>query len=83
MEMSSLKMFSVLAFIFFHKVILYYNSYVPLDISPANRARCPAFKTSSSVTAQQTDDGSDEDATYAGCTNTLECLAKAGAGRLY
>lgn len=29
-------------------------SYVPLDISPANRARCPAFKTSSSVTAQQT-----------------------------
>nr|XP_034302387.1 ectin [Crassostrea gigas] len=26
------------------------------------------------------DDGSDEDATYAGCTNTLECLAKAGAG---
>ncbi|XP_078326862.1 coadhesin-like [Crassostrea virginica] len=26
------------------------------------------------------DDGSDEDATYAECTNTLECLAKASAG---
>lgn len=29
-------------------------SYVPLDISPVNRARCPAFKTSSNVTAQRT-----------------------------
>lgn len=38
----------------FHKVILYCNSYVPLDISPVNRARCPAFKTSSNVTAQRT-----------------------------
>ncbi|XP_056009334.1 SCO-spondin-like, partial [Ostrea edulis] len=28
------------------------------------------------------DDGSDEDATYAGCTNTLECLAKASAENL-